>query len=222
MELFEKTYYNKRTKITASIIGILLGLAGILNHGIFEIFQGYIPTNGFYIEAIGEKHRFWLYGTEGAFTLIHNFLITGISAVIVGLVIIAWSIKYVQIAHGSSVFLTLMVFLTLVGGGIGHILLYLPTWAFATRINKSLDWWKRVLSFQLRRRLASIWIYLLTMTVILWLIVMELGIFGYFPGQNHPETILNIVYIFLFSTVILACMTFICAISGDIEQSESV
>jgi hypothetical protein len=222
MELFEKTYYNKRTKITASIIGILLGLAGILNHGIFEIFQGYIPTNGFYIEAIGEKHRFWLYGTEGAFTLIHNFLITGISAVIVGLVIIAWSIKYVQIAHGSSVFLTLMVLLTLVGGGIGHILLYLPTWAFATRINKSLDWWKRVLSFQLRRRLASIWIYLLTMTVILWLIVMELGIFGYFPGQNHPETILNIVYIFLFSTVILACMTFICAISGDIEQSESV
>ncbi|MGB8357350.1 MAG: hypothetical protein WCD55_01920 [Bacteroidales bacterium] len=222
MELLDKTYFNKRTKITASVIGILLGLAGILNHGIFEIFQGYIPTNGFYIEAIGEKHRFWLYGTEGAFTLIHNFLITGISAVLVGMTIVFWSIKYIHLNHGASVFLVLLISLTLVGGGIGHIILYLPTWAFATRINKSLNWWKRVLSFQVRRKLAAIWIYLLIPTVISWLIVMELGIFGYFPGQNHPDTILNIVYIFLFSTVILACMTFICAISGDIEQHKSI
>lgn len=218
MELFVKPYLNKRTRATVSVIGILLGLAGILNHGIFEILQGYIPTNGFYIEAIGEKQRFWLYGTEGAFTLIHNFLITGISAVLVGMAIIVWSIKYIHIKRGSSVFLALLILLTLVGGGIGHIILYLPTWAFATRIDKSLDWWKRVLSSQLRRKLAAIWIYLLTATVISWLIVMELGIFGYLPGKNHPDTILNIVYIFLFSTVILASITFICAISADIEQ----
>lgn len=221
MELSEKINLNKRTKATVSVIGILLGLAGILNHGIFEIFQGYIPTNGFYIEAISEKQRFWLYGTEGAFTLIHNFLITGISAVLVGMAIIVWSIKYIHIKQGSSVFLALLILLTLVGGGIGHIILYLPTWAFATRIDKSLDWWKRVLSSKVRRRLASIWIYLLTATVISWLIVMELGIFGYFPGQNHPDTILNIVYIFLFSTIILASITFICAISADIEQRNS-
>lgn len=221
MVLFVKTYLNKRTKVTVSVIGIVLGLAGILNHGIFEIFQGYIPTNGFYIEAIGEKHRFWLYGTEGAFTLIHNFLITGISAVLVGMAIIVWSIKYIHIKRGSSVFLALLILLTLVGGGIGHIILYLPTWAFATRIDKSLDWWKRVLSSQVRRKLAAIWIYLLITTVISWLIVMELGIFGYFPGQNHPDTILNIVYIFLFLTIILASITFICAISADIEQRNS-
>ena len=52
MELLDKTYFNKRTKITASILGVLLGLAGILNHGIFEIFQGYIPTNGFILRLL--------------------------------------------------------------------------------------------------------------------------------------------------------------------------
>jgi len=212
------TNFNKNTKITASAIGVLLGLAGVLNHGLFEILQGNTATNGFYIEAIGENHRYWIYGTEGAFTLIHNFLITGISAVLVGLAIVFWSIKYIHTKRGATVFLSLLILLTLVGGGIGHIILFIPTWAFATRINKSLDWWKRILSFKLRKKLAAMWIYFLIATLISWLVVMELGIFGYFPGQNNPDTILNIVFIFLFSTVILACISFIGAIARDIEE----
>jgi hypothetical protein len=208
---------NKKTRITASAVGVLLGLAGIVNHGIFEILQGNITTNGFYIEAIGENNRFWLYGTEGAFTLIHNFLISGIFAILVGLAIVVWSLKYIHAKHGATVFLALLILLTLVGGGIGHIILFLPTWAFVTRINKPLDWWDRKLSFQLRKKLATVWIYFLLATLISWLIVMELGIFGYFPGKDDPDIILNYVFIFLFSTVILACITFICAIAGDIE-----
>ena len=34
---------------------------------------------------------------------------------------------------------TLGVLLGLAGGGIGHIILFLPIWAYATRINKSLE-----------------------------------------------------------------------------------
>jgi hypothetical protein len=64
------TYFNKQTRIIASAIGVLLGLSGILNHGLFEILQGNTPTNGFYIEAIGENHRYWMYGTEGALLLL--------------------------------------------------------------------------------------------------------------------------------------------------------
>jgi len=215
------THFNKKTKITASAIGVLLGLSGIFNHGLFEILQGNITTNGFYIEAIGENHRFWLYGTEGAFTLIHNFLITGICAVLVGLAIVFWSLKYIHVKHGATVFLSFLILLTLVGGGIGHIILFIPTWAFTTRINKSLDWWEKIISVRLRKKLSAIWIYFLPATLISWLIVMELGIFGYFPGQGNPDTILNIVFIFLFSTVILACISFICAIAGDIEAQKS-
>jgi hypothetical protein len=212
---------NKRTRITASTAGVLLGMAGIFNHGIFEILQGSSSTNGFFIEAIGEANRFWTHGTEAAFTVIHNFLITGIFAVFLGLAVIYWSLKYIHVKHGATVFLFLLILLTLVGGGIGYILLFVPTWAFATRINKPLDWWGKKLSPGLRQGLSALWIYFLVVTTVAWLTLMELGIFGYFPGQNHPDTILNIVFGFLFASSILACITFICAFAGDFEKQQT-
>lgn len=212
------SYYNRITRITASVIGSLLGLAGIVNHGIFEVLQGNASTNGFYIEAIGETHRFWLYGTEGAFTIIHNFLITGICAILVGTGIIVWSLKYIHVKRWATVFILLMILLTLVGGGIGHILLYIPTWALATRTHKSLKWWEKGMPVPLRNICSALWKYSLVATTISWLILMELGIFGYFSGQTDPDIILRIVYGFLFSSAILACITFICAFAKDIED----
>ena len=211
-------FYNHKTRITASVIGVLLGLAGIINHGIFEILQGYTPTNGFYIEAIEKAHRFWIHGTEGAFTIIPNFLLTGIVVILVGLAIIVWSIWFLHAEYGVTVFLLLLILLTLVGGGIGHIVLFLPTWAFATRINKSLDWWQKRTSQQTRKILSGLWIYGLIATAISWLVVMELGIFGYFPGQTNPDIILNIVFVFLLATVILVSFTFICGFASDINE----
>lgn len=196
-------------------------MAGMLNHGVFEILQGNKPTNGFFIEAIGEAHRFWVHGTEAAFTIFHNYLLTGICVVLVGLTVIVWSLKYIHLKHGATVFLFLLILLTLVGGGIGYILLFLPTWAFSTRINKSLDWWKKNIPASWRKNLAALWPYGLVATCISWLTLMELGIFGFFPGQNNPDAILNIVFIFLFASVVLACATFICAIAGDIEERAS-
>jgi hypothetical protein len=215
------TDINKRTRITASTLGVLLGMAGILNHGLFEILQGSRSTNGFFIEAIGEANRFWTHGTEAAFTVIHNFLITGIFAVLLGLSVIVWSLKYIHVKNGTTVFLFLLILLTLVGGGIGYIIIFVPTWAFATRMNKPLDWWGKRMSPRLRRSLSALWIYGLVATSIAWLIVMELGIFGYFPGQDHPDTILNIVFGFLFGTGLLACITFICAFAGDLEKQQT-
>jgi len=211
-------YNNQKTRITASTIGVLLGIAGLITHGVFEILQGNTPTNGFFIEAIGEANRFWVYGTEGAFSVIPNFLVTGICVILVSLAIIVWSIKYIQTRHGATVFLLLLILLTLVGGGIGHIILSIPAWAYATRINKSLEWWKKIMPEQLRKSSSRLWGYGLTATSISWLMVMELGIFGYFPGQTDPDTILNIVFVFLFSTVILANLTFICGFARDIEE----
>jgi len=211
-------YCNKRTRTTASVLGVLLGMAGILNHGIFEILQGNTRTNGLFIEAIGKAHRFWVHGTEAAFTLIPNFLITGICVLIVGSILIFWSIKYIHIKRGTTIFLMLLILLTLVGGGIGFILVFVPTWAFSTRINKSLAWWGKKFSPKVRKILLLLWPYSLALTAASWFILMELGIFGYFPGQDDPDTILNIVFVFLFSSAGLASLTFVCAIAGDIEE----
>ncbi|MBD3374338.1 hypothetical protein GF406_04815 [candidate division KSB1 bacterium] len=210
--------YNTKTKITTSVIGTLLGMSGFINHGIFEILQGNTPTNGRYIEAIGELHRFWVHGTEGAFTLIPNFLITGISVLIVSLAIILWSIKFIQIKRGTTIFLFLLILLTLVGGGIGHIVLFIPTWAYATRINKPLKWWRKIMPTKAKKVLGKMWMPMLIITSLSWLMVMELGIFGFFPGQSNPDTLLNITFGFVLLTVVLANFTYICGFAQDIQE----
>jgi hypothetical protein len=209
---------QSKARITASTIGVFLGIAGLLNHGLFEVLQGNTPANGFFIEAIGESHRFWTHGTEGAVTIIPNFLVTGICAILVSVAVILWSVRYIQVRHGATVFLSLLVLLTFVGGGIGHVILFLPTWAYPTGINKSLDWWDRILPARLRKSLSSLWIYSLVATSVSWLVVMQLGIFGCFPGQTNPDTILSIVFVFVFATVILANLTLICAFARDIQE----
>ncbi len=174
--------------------------------------------DGFFIEAISPAQRFWLHCTEGAFTLIPNFLLTGIVVVLVSLAVIFWSVRYIHLKHGATVFLFLRILLTLVGGGIGHLVLFLPTWGYATRINKPLHWWRKILPGHLRKVLRILYPYSLAATALFWLTVMELGIFGWFPGQSDAETILNIVFICLFSTVILANATFICGFARDMKN----
>jgi hypothetical protein len=218
MEEKSMIYYNQKTRIISSTIGCLLSMGGFINHGLFEILQGNTPTNGLFIEAISKSHRFWIYGTEGAFTLIPNFLLTGICVMLVSLAIIVWSIKFINIKHGANVFLSLLILLTLVGGGIGHIVLFLPTWAYATRIHKPLSWWGNILSMRVRKILAKLWMPMLIMTSLSWLIVMELGIFGFIPGQTNPDTILNTCLGFLLLTVFLANLTYICGFAQDIEE----
>ena len=215
------TNYNHSTRITTSTFGILLGTAGILNHGIFEILQGDTPTNGFFIEAIGKSHRFWVYGTEEAFTIIPNFMITGILVIVISIAVILWSVRFIHLRHGSAVFLLLLILLTLVGGGIGYIILFLPVWAYSTRINKPLSWWEKVFKDRPGKLLSALWPYVLALSAFLWIIVMELGIFGYCPGQTDPDTLLTTVFIFLISTVVLANAAFICAFARDIETQVS-
>jgi hypothetical protein len=119
--------------------------------------KGNAPTSGLLIHAIGEADRMWVGGSEPAFTLIPNFLVTGIVAIIVSLAIIVWSIGFLHKKHGPLVFLLLFVLLFLVGGGIGQVIFFTLCWAFSTRINKPLTWWTKVLPLSLRRVLAKTW-----------------------------------------------------------------
>lgn len=52
---------NTVTKKIVTVIGIVLGVAGI-NHGFFETLQGNPPTPGLLIQAIGPDQRMWFYG----------------------------------------------------------------------------------------------------------------------------------------------------------------
>jgi hypothetical protein len=207
---------NRTTRISVSLIGIFFGIAG-LDHGFFESLQGNRVTPGLFIQAIGPAQRMWLYGTEDAFTIIPNFLVTGILAVLVSIAIMIWAVGFVQLKNGPLIFILLFVLLFLVGGGVGQVVFFIPTWAAATRINKPLTWWRKILSERVSSSLSKFWRGSLIIGSICFLVALEIAIFGYFPGLENPERIQVVCWSFLASSLVVFLFTFVAGFAHDIQ-----
>ena len=176
---------NRATKRTASVFGFLVGIGG-LDHGFFETLHGNIPTTGLFVQAIGPANRMWVYGTEDAFTIVPNFLITGILAIIFSLVVMVWSAKFIQRKNGLLILSLLFISLFLVGGGVAQLGMFVLTYAVASQINRPLAGWRKVLPEAFRRGLAKVWPYSLGIGTLLFVIALEIAIFGFVPGVIDP------------------------------------
>lgn len=207
------------TRVIATTVGVVFAISGI-NHGLFEALQGSKPTKSLLIQAIGEAQRFWPLGTEDAFTIVPNFLVTGVLAMLVGLAIIVWSIRFLPGPHGPSVFLGLFVLLFLVGGGIGQLAFFIPAWAFATRIGKPLTWWGRVLPPSIRPFLSRAWPVTLALSTVAILIGLEIAIFGYVPGMTDPGSIQVTALLIVLAAAILNIITFIAGLGHDLMRTQ--
>ena len=131
---------RKATKTVAAWFGVVAGIAG-LEHGYFEILQGNTKPESLMIVSIGPPcvpEEIWN-TCEPAMTVIPNFLITGILSVIIGLLILAWSLAYVQRKNGGVVLIILSVVLLLFGGGLFPPLIGIVGGAAGTKINKPLS-----------------------------------------------------------------------------------
>jgi hypothetical protein len=212
---------NRATRINVVTIGVIFGFAGI-THGIGEILQGNTPTGGMLINAIAADSRWtrWTEGGEAAFTIIPNFLLTGILATLVGLVIIIWSLGFVHKPHGTLVYLLLFILLFLVGGGIGQVIFFIPAWAVATRIHKPLQWWRQVLPTGLRSGLAQLWRWLLILAALLMLFALFFAVFGYMPGVLDMEVVLNITLALVGASFVLFLLAFVAGFARDLEPNE--
>jgi hypothetical protein len=128
---------RRTTKTVATWLGIAAGLAG-LEHGYFEILQGNTRPAGLHFPSMGppcDPDVVWN-ACEPAMSILPNFLLTGIMAMLLGLVIIVWSAAFVQRKHGGLVLILLSVALLLFGGGIFPPLIGLFGGAAGTRINR--------------------------------------------------------------------------------------
>jgi hypothetical protein len=206
------------TLVIATAIGVFFGLFSGVNHGFFEVLQGNVPTDGLFIYAIGEAQRFWPLASEGAFTLIPNFMITGIASMVVGVAIVVWSIWFLPTRHGRTIFLGLFILSFLVGGGIGQVFFFIPAWAFATRLGKPLTWWRKVLPQSTWPFLSRFWIVMLVLAAIAMLIGLEMAIFGLFPGLTDPVSIENTALLFVFSAAILCVVSFIAGFGHELQR----
>ncbi|HOI71683.1 MAG TPA: hypothetical protein PLC38_05290 [Methanobacterium sp.] len=123
-----------KTRVTASILGIFAGLGGGVFHGVGEILQGNTGTNAIYIQA-------WpvMQATSGepAMTLIPNFLITGVLAVIIGIIVTIWAAAFIERKHGGLILILLTIIMLLFGGGIIPPIIGIAGGIIGTRINKN-------------------------------------------------------------------------------------
>lgn len=207
------------TRVILTTVGVIFGLSG-MNHGFFEFLQGNTPTTSLVVDAIGKAQRFYAEGTEPAFTIIPNFLVTGLLAMLVGLVIVIWSLRFIQTQHGRSVFLGLFILLFLVGGGIGQLVFFIPAWAFGTRMDKPLTWWKEKLPRSIWPFLSRLWPVTLTLSTISVVIGVEMAIFGYFPGMTDSVTISDTAMYFVLISALLNIVTFIAGFGHDLLRME--
>jgi hypothetical protein len=208
---------NRATRTIVSILGAFFAIGGI-DHGFFEMLHGNTPTSGLFIQAIGQANRFWVYGTEDAFTLIPNFLLTGILAVLFSLAIMIWLAGFIQTKHGPSVFFLLFLCLFLVGGGVGQVFFFLPAWAVSTRIHRPLTWWRKVLPEATRRWLARLWPGTLAVGLLCFLVALEIAIFGFVPGVIDPNLKNYICWSILATGLVAILFTFVAGFAADIQE----
>ena len=212
---------NKATKIIVATLGVIFGISGI-SHGLFETFQGNTPTGGLFISAIGEAYKMWPHGNEYAFTLIPNFLITGIAAMIVGLAIITCSVGFVHKSYGPTIFILLFVLLFLVGGGVAQIIFFILLWGVSTRINKPLTWWRKILPVRIRESLGKVWPWSLIVSSSLIVFVLEIAIFGFVPTVNDPDVVLSIMLSCLALGYGVLLLTFVAGFAHDIAMRPNI
>jgi hypothetical protein len=209
------------TRVVATTIGVLIGLAGI-EHGILELLQGHVRPAGTMIDAIGPDQRLWEYAGETAFTIVPSFLLTGILAIIVGLLVTIWSLAYIDSKYGPLVLLLLCIALFLVGGGFAPpIFMGVLAVATATRIGKPLRFWRAILPDSVRGFLAKLWPWPLVLSVLMFAIAVEIAIFGYpLLWLLPPDT----TYATQFSTALLSLVlmlfSILVAFAHDIREQD--
>ena len=202
---------RKATKSVATWFGIAAGIAG-LEHGYFEIQQGSTRPDSVMIVSIGPPcvaEEVWN-TCEPAMTIIPNFLITGILAVVIGLLILIWSWAFIQRKHGGLVLILLSIALLLFGGGLFPPLIGIIGGAAGTKINKPLTGKK---SDGVTRFAAKLWPWPLVLFMV-W--VFGQFLVGYFFNEFLQQ---NMVYGVLLILVLLPLSVY-SAYGHDVQAAQ--
>ena len=206
---------NRATRVAISTIGVYAGLLGAV-HGTLETLQGDIAPSGIGINAIGapcQGDAVW-HACLPAMTLISNFLVTGILAIIISLIIVVWAAVFIQRKNSGLILILLSILMLLVGGGFIPAFTGIIAGVAGTRINSSFGFWRTRLSGSARSFLAKLWP---------WTLIAFVGwsfggwILGYF--FNQAMIALSFV-IFFFCDLGLPLLTVLTGFTRDIHDRD--
>lgn len=130
---------RKATKNVAAWLGVVGGIAGF-EHGYFAFIQGNTSIPGLAFPSWGPPcvpDEIW-HACEPAMSIIPNFLVTGILAMLLSVILIIWAGWFVHHPHGGWVQMTLSVLLLLFGGGFFPPIIAFVGGVAGTQINRPL------------------------------------------------------------------------------------
>ncbi len=202
-------------RAVASVFGVYAGLLGI-EHGYFETLQGSVAPHGVRILASRSELPF-PFGHEPALTIVPNFLLTGVLAIVCGLSVLIWAAGFVQKKHGGGVLFLLSIILLFVGGGFGPMTLLITASIAGTRINRPLTWWRTHLPANLRRLLAKSWPWFFGFAL-LW-VPVEFIVGRIFGVKNDPSlTLANLNLILCYPLLGSFLLALVAGIAGEIDR----
>ena len=203
-------------RATTAAFGVYAGILG-MEHGYFETLQGNAAPQGLKILAMSPSELPFPFGHEPAMTLVPNFLLTGILALLIGFAIILWSAAFIQKKQGAAVLFLLSVLLLLVGGGFGPISLLITACIGASRINKPLAWWRAHPPTSLARVLAKSWPWWFA-GALLW-VPAEFVAGQIFDLKNdHRQALTNLNLMLSYPMLVLFALSLIAAFAYETQR----
>lgn len=203
---------NSAIKGTAAALGVSAGIASI-EHGYFELLQGSTRPDELFIVSMGppcDPDVIWN-ACEPALTIIPNFFITGILAIIFGVLTIIWSLGFLQRKHGGGILILLSIGVLLFGGGLFPPFIGTVAGIFATRIHKPLTWWRSYAESTASRFLAKLypWAVIIYLSIILGQFVV-----GHF-FNDFFKSIMGFTVLFILGFLFLSAIS---AFAHDVQR----
>lgn len=184
--------------------------------GFFEVRQGNVVPDGYWISYIGPEYSMWQDSTYDAFTIIPNLYITGILTIITSVLVLVWSVGFIHKRRGPSIMFLLVVIHFLVGGAkvidIGTLASLI-----ATRIDEPLKWWRSHMTVDLRRALARVWPWSFAIYVLISLSLLGLTILGV-----NDAGLLSLITILAAVMFITIPLMIICGFEYDIQRQDNL
>ncbi len=197
---------NGSTAFFVAILGTVIGVSGAI-HGVHSMLKGDTPTGGMLLPSIG------------AFTVIQNYLVTGIFALGLGMVVVVWSIGFIDRNYGPVVFVALSVALFLVGGGIAEVAFILLAALLSTRIHHPLGRWQRAARSRFGLALSRLWPYAIALAFSVFLIGYSIWLLVLPPGEvRQIGTLHYVTWASLGIGLILLLLVVPCGFIRDIRQ----
>ncbi len=175
--------------------------------------QGDVAPAGVMISSMGPPcvpEEIWN-ACEPAMTILPSFLLTGIVAVVLGMIAMVWSLFFITKRRGGLVLIVLSLAMLLFGGGIFPPVIGMVGGAVGTRINTPIAWWRKRFSGGAGRFLAALWPW----TVVVFFV----GLFGQFVvGYFFNDLLLQNGALILILIPLLLVVTVLSAFAWDVQR----